>query len=74
MLPTATRGAVGVTNNLYIYDIAANTWTQGLSSPLASSAPGSAAIGGKLYMMGGKTSSGSTSNSYLYDPATDSWN
>src|SRR4029450_8990635 len=40
-------------NNLYIYDIAANSWTTGPASPLASNYPAGTVIGGKLYMIGG---------------------
>jgi N-acetylneuraminic acid mutarotase len=40
-------------NNLYIYDIAGNSWTSGPNSPLASNFPAGTAIGGQLYMIGG---------------------
>jgi N-acetylneuraminic acid mutarotase len=32
-----------------------------------------AAIGGKMYVVGGKTSAGHQSTLYIYDPATDNW-
>jgi N-acetylneuraminic acid mutarotase len=55
-------------NNLFIYDIAGNSWTSGPPSPLASEYPAGTAIGGKLYMIGG-----AGSNTYLYDPVANSW-
>lgn len=35
--------------------------------------PASATVGDKLYMVGGKTSSGHTLDAYVYDPFGDSW-
>src|SRR5205085_4889134 len=70
------RTGSGPTNNLYIYDIARNSWSQGASSPLASELPASTVMGGKLYLIGGDPTGGSwgyTNNTYLYDPASDSW-
>jgi N-acetylneuraminic acid mutarotase len=55
-------------NNLFIYDIAGNSWTSGPPSPLASEYPAGTAIGGKLYMIGG-----AGSNTYLYDPVANTW-
>ena len=55
-------------NNLFIYDIAGNSWTSGPPSPLASEYPAGTAIGGKLYMIGG-----AGTNTYLYDPVANSW-
>jgi N-acetylneuraminic acid mutarotase len=55
-------------NNLFIYDIAGNSWTSGPPSPLASNYPAGTAIGGKLYMIGG-----AGPNTYLYDPVDNSW-
>ena len=34
---------------------------------------GGTALGGKLYMVAGKTSAGHVSTMYIYDPATDTW-
>jgi glucose/arabinose dehydrogenase/N-acetylneuraminic acid mutarotase len=34
---------------------------------------GGAAVGGKLYVVGGKTNSGHLSTLWIYDPASDSW-
>src|SRR5205085_6960795 len=70
------RTGSGPTNNLYIYDIATDSWSQGAASPLASELPASTVIGGKLYLIGGDPTGGFwgyTSNTYLYDPVSDSW-
>ena len=40
-------------SELFIYDIAANSWTAGPNSPQASNYPAGTTIGGKLYMIGG---------------------
>ena len=40
-------------NTLYDYDIAANTWTQRADLPTGVNVPGSAVIGGKLWVFGG---------------------
>jgi N-acetylneuraminic acid mutarotase len=40
-------------NTLYDYDIAANTWTTRANMPSGVNVPGSAVIGGKLWVFGG---------------------
>jgi N-acetylneuraminic acid mutarotase len=59
-------------NELFIYDIAANSWTTGANSPLASIYPAGTVVGGKLYMIGGFNTE-IFNNTYLYDPVTNSW-
>lgn len=60
--------------SLYRYDIAANTWTTLAPMLTGRQAHGMAALGGKLYVVGGFTA-GAVSDLSLheYDPATDSW-
>ena len=48
--------ATSITRNLdtlYDYDIAADTWTQRANLPTGINVPGSAVIGGKLWVFGG---------------------
>jgi Kelch motif. len=59
-------------NELFIYDIAANSWTTGANSPQASIYPAGTVVGGKLYMVGGFDTK-AFNNTYLYDPLTNSW-
>src|SRR2546429_7433959 len=40
-------------STLYDYDIAADTWTQRANLPSGENVPGSAVIGGKLWIFGG---------------------
>ena len=40
-------------NTLYDYDIAADTWTVRANLPTGVNVPGSAVIGGKLWVFGG---------------------
>jgi large repetitive protein len=63
---------------LYIYDPAANAWSQGANLPSQYAAienPGVTAYNGKLYVFGGSTSafSGSQNTAAVYDPTTNGW-
>jgi glucose/arabinose dehydrogenase/N-acetylneuraminic acid mutarotase len=49
------------------------SWTTKQSAPAAVVDAGGTALGGKLYMVAGKTSAGHQSNMYVYDPATNRW-
>jgi N-acetylneuraminic acid mutarotase len=49
------------------------TWTAKQSLPLQLLDAGGAAVGGKLYLVGGKTASGPRRTMYVYDPSTNSW-
>jgi len=75
-------------STLYDYDIAANTWSTKASLPSGTNVPGSAVIGGKLWIfVGGNPFLGSmafpkgdsvfgpdtTNILQIYDPATNSW-
>src|SRR5205814_534768 len=76
-------------DTLYDYDIAADTWTQRANLPTGINVPGSAVIGGKLWVFGGgdpftgssampsgkkKIQIPDTTNILqIYDPVTDSW-
>src|ERR671915_583366 len=48
-------------------------WTARQDLPVALLDAGGAAVGGKLYVVGGKTSAGHQSKMYVYDPTTETW-
>lgn len=62
---------IGDTNFLRIYDIPSDTWTIGPSVPTAgrSEMYRGVAHGGKLYCLGGR----STTETWSFDPATSTW-
>jgi N-acetylneuraminic acid mutarotase len=60
-------------NTLYDYDIAANTWTQRANLLTGVNVPGSAVIGGKLWIFGGGNPFLATNVLQVYDRATDTW-
>src|SRR4030095_1365512 len=66
-------------STLYDYDIAADTWTQRASLPSGTNVPGSAVIGGQLWIFrGGNPLLGvqrpdTTRILQVYDPLSDSW-
>lgn len=59
---------------LDIYDIAAGTWSAGADMPAARTGIRAVAIGGKIYVAGGGSSTTTASNVlHSYDPALNSW-
>ena len=56
-----------------MYDPQDNAWTQLASMSVARRLHASAAVGGKLYVFGGRDASGPLSTAEVYDPASDSW-
>jgi hypothetical protein len=65
-------------NTLYDYDIAADTWTQRANLPTGVNVPGSAVIGGNLWIFGGGNpfavqTPGTTNSLQIYDPIADTW-
>ena len=59
--------------NSYVYDPQANAWAQLASMGNARRRHASAAVGGKLYVFGGRDAGGRLSTAEVYDPASDSW-
>jgi N-acetylneuraminic acid mutarotase len=59
--------------SLYVYDPATNSWARKADLPFSTSthANPSAAISGRLYLVGGPSKGGSSM--YRYNPGTDSW-
>ena len=60
-------------HSAYVYDPQADAWTQLASMSTARWLHTSAAVGGKLYVFGGRDASGPLSTAEVYDPASDSW-
>jgi PKD repeat protein/N-acetylneuraminic acid mutarotase len=57
-----------------IYDPAANSWTTGTALPAALRGHSAVAANGKIYVLGGKKSSGYNNTVYEFDPGAGSWN
>ncbi len=59
---------------LDIYDIAGGSWTAGADMPAARTGTRAVAIGGKIYVAGGGSTTTTGSNTlYIYDPLLNSW-
>lgn len=57
-----------------VYTAAANRWTAGVALPAARASLALVALGGKLYALGGETTSGTVSDAVeRFDPATNAW-
>jgi hypothetical protein len=73
----AAGGMVGETGRrlktLQRYDPAADSWTTLRPLPEPVRAAEAAALGGKLYVIGGDDSDGNGTDVYVYDPAEDTW-
>ncbi|BCJ36928.1 hypothetical protein Athai_44310 [Actinocatenispora thailandica] len=65
----------GDIKNMYIYDPAGGTWTQGASaSDNRSGDPAHGFIGGKFYAVGGWADNGTPDTKLeIYDPSSDTW-
>ena len=53
-----------VLNNLYIYDIATNSWTSGTPMLVGAESPGGAVVNGKLWVIGGRDPFGASLQQY----------
>jgi astacin len=68
---TATANSKGI---LLQYNPATNAWSTKPAAPGPHKFPGVAALGGKLYVVGGKNSIGVVTNElHVYNPATNTW-
>ncbi len=72
---TETSVTLGTTQ---IYDPVTDSWSQGAAMPTARYLATAVEVGGKLYVMGGRTidstgAGGPVDKNEVYDPATDSW-
>ncbi|MGN9910857.1 S8 family serine peptidase [Phytohabitans sp. LJ34] len=67
-------GAPGTERLAFRYDPAANTWTRLPDLPVARSSPAVAAVGGKVYVLGGWEGPGEPVTSVdVFDPAVGVW-
>jgi len=66
----------GVFDDVYVYDIASNSWSQGTPMPTATSGAGTAQAGEFLYVVGGWGAAAPGSNvnaTQRYDMTADTW-
>ena len=75
---TDETGDIEAVNSAYVYDPQANAWTQLASMGNVRRSHASAAVGGKLYVFGGRSADDDGDDEFLstaevYDPASDSW-
>jgi DNA-binding CsgD family transcriptional regulator len=64
----------GVTGSLQRYDPATDSWVELSKKPVPVTDAQAAVIGGKIYVPGGRTSSGAVTNAFdIYDPRQNSW-
>jgi N-acetylneuraminic acid mutarotase len=65
------------TTDVFVYDVAANRWSRGTSSPVALHHAGMAVLDGKVYLVGGYTNlfaeRAEVDSVWMYDPAADRW-
>jgi DNA-binding CsgD family transcriptional regulator/N-acetylneuraminic acid mutarotase len=70
----AGESGLGVTNKVERYDPATNSWQALKDKPTAVSDVSAVVIGGKIYVPGGKLSSGEVTNLFeIYDPRLNDW-
>ena len=60
-------------NSACVYDPQADAWTQLPSMSIARDSHASAAVGGKLYVFGGRDARQPLRTTEVYDPASGSW-
>jgi N-acetylneuraminic acid mutarotase len=64
----AVGGLAGRANANEIYDTSTNVWTLGVDFPIETDHAWAAAVGGRVYVGGGRTN-----RVFSYDPAAESW-
>lgn len=75
ILPNAGGGVV-TTDKVEVYDPRTDRWSTAAPLPVAMNHPNVAAVGGRLYVVGGLTGGASWQalpDSYVYDPRADRW-
>ncbi len=72
-----SHGTQVMTGAVQIYDTATDTWSTGASMPTVRYLSTAVEVGGKIYVMGGRTTgvanAGPVDANEMYDPATDTW-
>jgi DNA-binding CsgD family transcriptional regulator len=64
----------GITGEVGIYDVEADTWRSGADKPTPVANIGAVVLGGRIWVPGGYATGGAVSNSLeVYDPQTDEW-
>jgi hypothetical protein len=64
----------GPYSSLEIYDFARGSWSSGPDAPIAVHHVSAAALGGRLYLAGGRLDAETSSSAFLrYDPAAETW-
>ncbi|GAA3779572.1 kelch repeat-containing protein [Plantactinospora mayteni] len=69
-------GGVTTTDRVEVYDPRHDSWSQAAPLPVAMNHPNVAAVGGRLYVLGGLSGGASWQalrDSFVYDPRTDRW-
>jgi uncharacterized protein (TIGR03437 family) len=63
-----------LTNNVQVYDPAADSWSFGTSAPLATAGSSAVAIGSKIYLINGRIDGDVVTNRiFVYDTSADAW-
>src|SRR6516162_4621177 len=62
-----------ITSTVYRYTISTNTWDTVASMPIAVRDSAAVLANGKIYVLGGRTSTGATASVESYDEATNTW-
>jgi len=72
-----SKGNQVMTGAVQIYDTATDTWSTGASMPTVRYLSTAVEVGGKIYVMGGRTTgvanAGPVDANEVYDPATNGW-
>ncbi|TDD45802.1 kelch repeat-containing protein [Nonomuraea terrae] len=69
-------GGVTTVRDVEVYDTRQNTWRRAAPLPVAMNHPNLAAVGGKLYVLGGLSGGASWQalrDSYVYEPTKNTW-
>jgi N-acetylneuraminic acid mutarotase len=69
-------GGVTTTDRVEVYDTRRDTWSEAKPLPVAMNHPNVAAVGGRIYVLGGLSGGASwqaVPDSFVYDPAKDEW-
>jgi N-acetylneuraminic acid mutarotase len=56
-----------------VYDPGSNRWSEAAPVPRAEGSPAAVALGGKIYVIGGRSGSEDYGDTFVYDPRADTW-
>ena len=60
-------------DSVEIYDVASNSFSNGVSLPVPLRGASSVSANGKIYVIGGRTNSGFSNQVYAFDPTSNTW-